>query len=101
MGGLPCAKVIIDMGNRLNAVLGCMNASILLNADYSQPTEEMEDEFVSKCDDLAKLAMKIEAYVGEGRTTEESYDKKEKEEDIKKALDYFAPEDDPKGRSNL
>jgi hypothetical protein len=58
MGGLPCAKAVIDNGRateqtlktNLAAVeraLGCMTNSILLGATAdTYPTEELEDKFI-------------------------------------------------------
>lgn len=88
MGGLPCAKEIIDnrraleaqlakAGAAMDKALGCMEASILLNAGDTQPTPDMVDAFRQKTDvlasefrrhaeALAKLAGDVEAYVGSG-----------------------------------
>lgn len=63
MGGLPCAKNIIDQRNALVQVLDCMCASIQLYSDNKQPTEEMEDRFKAACENAANVATKIEAYV--------------------------------------
>lgn len=67
MGGLPCAKTIIDQRNAVVQVMDCMSASILLNApNGTTPTEEMEDEFVKAANALAMVAVKIEHYVRTG-----------------------------------
>ena len=63
MGGLPCAKAVLDQRAALDRALACMSNSILLNADSTQPTEEMLDTFTGKANDLATLASKIQAYV--------------------------------------
>lgn len=63
MGGLPCAKQIIDQRNALVQVLDCMCASIQLYSDNKQPTEDMEAKFKAVCDSVASVAVKIEAYV--------------------------------------
>lgn len=66
MGGLPCAKEIIDNRNALVQAMDCMVASILLNADSTQPTLKQRDEFVAATAEVAKLAAQIEAYVSSG-----------------------------------
>jgi len=66
MGGLPCAKSIIDNGNALTQAMQCMNASILLNAPHTQPTEAMEDEFLMATAQVSKVAKRIEKYVRTG-----------------------------------
>jgi hypothetical protein len=64
MGGLPCAKQIIDNGNALHQQLQCMNASILLAAPSGvQPTYEEADEFKRLSEPLAKCAAAIEKRV--------------------------------------
>jgi len=63
MGGLPCAKTIIDQRNALVHVLDCMVASIVLNAPHTQPTERHEAAFIEACKPVADLATAIEAYV--------------------------------------
>lgn len=63
MGGLPCAKQVLDQRAALNRALDCMSNSILLNADATQPTEDQLDAFVAKANDLATLASKIQAHV--------------------------------------
>jgi hypothetical protein len=69
MGGLPCAKEIIDQGYLLGASIGCMSTSILLNAAHTQPTEAMSDEFRQACEAVAVIAATIEKYVREGGTS--------------------------------
>lgn len=88
MGGLPCAKRVIDSGfgvmaairkvqAALGKALGCMDASILLHAAEVQPTEEQLDRWKKKGDVLiaelqrhaegyGMLAAEIEAYVSSG-----------------------------------
>jgi hypothetical protein len=70
MGGLQCAKTIIDNSRELNEALkkrqavveralGCMNTSITLSATKSParyPTEEMEAQFLA-CTANAKKAV--------------------------------------------
>lgn len=63
MGGLQCAKTIIDQRNALVQQLDCMVASIHLNSTVKQPTERHEDEFIAACNALAKVAAAIESYV--------------------------------------
>jgi hypothetical protein len=70
MGGLPCAKEIIDNGNALQMKLNCTYASILLNAPRIQPTYEQRDKFFKAADNLARVAAEIEVYVGAGGTSE-------------------------------
>jgi ketopantoate reductase len=100
MSGLPCAKVIIDMGNRLTSTLQCMNASIVLNSDNIQPTMEMMDEFIRRAERLAQYAAEIEQYVGVGTVMRDTKDKSSRK-DLEAALDYVAPKEDPKGKGNL
>jgi len=69
MGGLPCAKEIIDQGFRLGAAIGCMSTSILLHAEHTQPTQAMSDEFRDASEKLAVIAAKIEKYVRQGETS--------------------------------
>ena len=66
MGGLPCAKQIIDNRNGLVQAMDCMTASILLNHQTTAPTQEMADEFQEKCNEVAKLSAKIQRYVSVG-----------------------------------
>lgn len=66
MGGLPCAKQIIDQMYALIQSMGCMNASILLYHEASQPTQEMADEFQAACNNVAKVAAKIQRHVTTG-----------------------------------
>ena len=63
MGGLPCAKQVLDNGRAVVRALDCMGNSILLNAHETQPTEEQLDAFVAAGDALAGVAAKIQAYV--------------------------------------
>jgi uncharacterized protein (UPF0276 family) len=73
MGGLPCAKVIIDNRNALVQQMDCMVASIHLNSSRVQPTYEMQDKFLAATAKVAKIAAEIEKYVREGG---EDYDSK-------------------------
>lgn len=66
MGGLPCAKQILDQREALQQALGCMANSILLSHDTTAPTQEMADEFQERCNELAKLAAKIQRHVAQG-----------------------------------
>ena len=63
MAGAACAKAIIDKGNAVTQVTGCMNATILLSAPRVYPTEDMEAEFVAAADRFAAVANKIEKAV--------------------------------------
>jgi hypothetical protein len=64
MGGLPCAKQVIDNGNALHQKLQCMNASILLAAPRGvEPTYAEVEEFRKKADELAIIAAVIEKRV--------------------------------------
>jgi len=72
MGGLPCAKQIIDNGNALTQTMQCMNASILLNAPITQPTYGMRDRFIAATNEVAKIAAEIEKYVGAASTEQRS-----------------------------
>jgi len=88
MGGLLCAKEIIDNRNQLlsrletttsvlRRALGCMEASINLYSSVRTPTDDMYEEF-EKCadacsdgfrksaDKVAKFAAYIEAYMRTG-----------------------------------
>jgi hypothetical protein len=67
MGGLQCAKTVIDQGAGLVRAMNCMSTSILLAAPGgSYPTEEMEEKFVRLADELALLSAEIEHHVREG-----------------------------------
>lgn len=66
MGGLSCAKTIIDNGNALTQAMQCMNASIHLNSSRVQPTYEQRDRFLAATNQVAKIAAEIEEYVREG-----------------------------------
>lgn len=71
MGGLRCAKEIIDNFNALSQQCGCMVASIYLADSVGgsglQPTEEQRDAFLKASKELADVAAGIQAYVGEGQ----------------------------------
>lgn len=66
MGGVPCAKEVIDNRNALVQQLACMVATILLHQDNS-PTYAERDEFIAAGEALAKVAAKIEARIGGGQ----------------------------------
>ena len=66
MGGLPCAKQIIDQRNALVQAMDCMGASIQLYADQTQPTQDMANDFQQACETVAVAAAKIERYVTTG-----------------------------------
>lgn len=66
MGGLQCAKQIIDQAKALEQAVGCMSNSILLNHETTQPTQAMADEFQAACNEVAALATKIERHVRTG-----------------------------------
>lgn len=66
MGGLPCAKTIIDQMYALVQAMGCMSASILLNHETTQPTQQMADEFQDACNEVAKVAARIQKHVSAG-----------------------------------
>lgn len=63
MGGLQCAKEIIDQRNALVQQLDCMVASIHLNSTIKQPNERHEEAFIAASSALAKVAADIEAFV--------------------------------------
>lgn len=63
MGGLQCAKTIIDNKNALIQQMECMTASIQLNSTRIQPTYEMQDKFIAVTEQVAKVAAEIEKYV--------------------------------------
>lgn len=87
MGGLPCAKNIIDNGAAfkmsvskqlaaLEKSITCMSTSIVLYAHSLPPTEEQEEGFIKSTaevqeiiqlaiDKVARRAAEIEAYVRE------------------------------------
>lgn len=65
MGGLRCAKEVIDNRNALVRQLDCLDATILLHQD-NPPTYDERDEFIAAADALAKIAAKIEARIGGG-----------------------------------
>jgi hypothetical protein len=66
MGGLSCAKTIIDQRNGLVRAMDCMSTSILLAAPCgSYPSEEMEEKFVKLAGELALLSADIERHVRE------------------------------------
>ena len=72
MGGLPCAKAVIDNGYALTQKLACMSASIMLNAGNTQPSYEQMDEFIRRANYLAEYAAEIQSYVsGDGKEGEE------------------------------
>lgn len=79
MGGLPCAKAVIDNGYAVTQKLNCMSASIMLNASHTQPTDEQMDEFIARANHLAEYAAKVQEYVSRG--SEEEYDKRDKDKD--------------------
>ncbi len=66
MGGLPCAKAVIDNGYGVTQALSCMSASILLNASHTQPTEKQLDEFIARANHLISYAAKIQKHVSDG-----------------------------------
>lgn len=67
MGGLPCAKTIIDQRAAVIRAMDCMSTTILLAApNGSYPSEQMEDEFVKAASHLAEVATKIEKAVRSG-----------------------------------
>ena len=74
MGGLPCAKQIIDNMNALYQQMQCMSASIQLNASRVQPTYEQRDRFLKATEHVAKITAEIEAYVREGGEYDDNYD---------------------------
>lgn len=80
MGGLPCAKEIIDNRNAVVQAMDCMAATIQLYSRFRQPTEEQEDRFIAKAKELATVAAEIQAYV-EGVEGTEAYQKTIAEED--------------------
>lgn len=69
MGGVACAKTIIDQGNAVTQQLGCMNATIQLaasGAPQRYPSEELETEFVEAANAFAKVCSKVERYCRTG-----------------------------------
>lgn len=76
MGGLQCAKQILDQTQALQQAMGCMGNSILLWPD-TQPTQEMADEFQEACNGVAVVAAKIQRHV--------------RGSDVRQALDAVAP----------
>jgi hypothetical protein len=78
MGGLPCAKAVIDNGYGLIQKLSCMNASILLNFEQTQPTYEQMNEFIARANHLAEYAAGIQEYVSKGTELDSDY-KEEKQ----------------------
>lgn len=67
MGGLPCAKTIIDQRAAVVRAMDCMSNTILLGApNGSYPTDAMEDEFVKAASHLAEVATRIEKAVRTG-----------------------------------
>ncbi len=77
MGGLPCAKTIIDNMNALIQQMQCMTASIHLNSTRIQPTYKMQYEFLEATDQVARVAARIEKYV----SGDEEEDKKDDNDD--------------------
>lgn len=65
MGGVRCAKEIIDNFNRMTAAVACMATTIQLNQD-NQPTQDEADEFQKAAREVAMVAAKIEKRVGTG-----------------------------------
>lgn len=63
MGGLQCAKEVIDQRNALVQQLDCMVASIHLNSTVKQPTYDYLEQFEKAAGALAKVAADIERYV--------------------------------------
>lgn len=112
MGGLPCAKEIIDnmealfaslskMEAALGKGLGCMRNSILIEREIRQPTYAMQHEFEAStaalleayrehAEPLARLAAKIAHYVETGEEVASN------EADVRKVLDAEAPPGDGK-----
>ena len=65
MGGLPCAKVIIDNGNALTQKMQCLNATILLSAGGGfSPTYEEQESFMATAEAHAKCCAKIAHRLG-------------------------------------
>lgn len=72
MGGLPCAKIIIDNRNALVQQMDCMVASIHLNSARIQPTYDHQNRFLKATEQVAKIAAEIQAYVNEGGEYDDS-----------------------------
>lgn len=71
LGGLSCAKEIIDNRNGLVQQLACMVASIHLAGENDgsgvRPTEAQRDAFLKASNELAKIAADIQSHVGGGQ----------------------------------
>lgn len=63
MGGLPCAKQILDQIRALEQAMGCMANTIVLYHDTTQPTQDQADAFQDACNEVALVAGKIQKYV--------------------------------------
>lgn len=64
MGGIPCAKAIIDNMHGLIRVMWCMATTIFLAATKGvEPTYEEQEAFLAASEALAKVASGIEARV--------------------------------------
>lgn len=67
MGGLPCAKQIIDNYFALVQAGGCMSTSILLAAvNHGSPTQDQADRFAKAANALAEIMAEIEKSVRDG-----------------------------------
>jgi hypothetical protein len=67
MGGLRCAKEIIDNFAAVENQFNCMRASIHLAGEFDgsglRPTYEQRDEFIAAADSLVKVMAGIQQYV--------------------------------------
>ena len=70
MGGLRCAKEIIDQRAALEHQLGCMTASIHLAGESDgsgiRPTYEQRDAFFAAAKELTSVAADIQKHVSGG-----------------------------------
>jgi hypothetical protein len=63
VGGLRCAKELIDQQAALERQLACTKNTILLNSTTVQPTYEELEQFQGLAESLAKCAAAIEARI--------------------------------------
>lgn len=64
MGGLQCAKQVIDNGYALRQKMGCMETSILLASQQGiEPTYEEAELYRKKAEELALVCSAIEKRV--------------------------------------
>lgn len=59
MGGLPCAKEIIDRAAEVAGFIECLNASVSMYAGTTEPTQQEVDRFSSQAEKLLEVGRAI------------------------------------------